>query len=128
MQLSILPGRFAVCRLLPTRDVPDWVWTDRTLLSVTYTADELSIVCASDNVPDTPNGVQCERGWAAIKVKGPLDFALTGILASLATPLAEAGIALFALSTFDTDYLLVKENVLHRAKAVLEQQGHIFEE
>lgn len=124
MQLAVLPGRFAICRLLPSQNVPNWVWRDRTLLSVTYTADELSIVCASDNIPDD---VQCERGWAAIKVRGPLDFALTGIIASLATPLTEAGIALFAISTFDTDYLLIKEDMLHRATAVLEQHGHIFE-
>lgn len=124
MRLTVLSGTFAVCRLLPSQTVPDWVWRDKTLLSVTYTADELSIVCASNNVP---SGVQCERDWAAVKVQGPLDFALTGILATLATPLANAGIAIFVLSTFDTDYLLIKEDMLQRAKAVLEQQGHVFE-
>ena len=124
MRLTILPGTFAVCRLLPSEDMPDWVWRDKSLLSVTYTADELSIVCMSNIVP---SNVQCERDWAAIKVQGPLDFALTGILAALASPLASAGIAIFALSTFDTDYLLMKEDMLQRAKAVLEQHGHAFE-
>ncbi len=124
MQLIVLPDKFAVCRLLSSENVPSWVWGNKSLLSVTYTADELSIVCASENVPDD---VQCERLWGAMKVQGPLDFALTGILAALAGPLAEAGIAIFALSTYDTDYILVKEDTLQQAVMVLRQHGHIFE-
>ncbi len=124
MQLSVLPDKFAVCRLLPSEDVPSWVWGNKSLLSVTYTADELSVVCGSEHVPDD---VQCEREWRAMKVQGPLDFALTGILAALAGPLAGAGIAIFALSTYDTDYILVKEDALQRAMMVLQQQGHMFD-
>lgn len=125
MQLIVMPDKLAVCRLLPSEDVPLWVWREKSLLSVTYTADELSIVCASGNVPDD---VQCERNWRAMKVQGPLDFSLTGILASLAGPLAGAGIAIFALSTFDTDYILLKEDALQQAVSVLQQHGHEFEE
>ena len=124
MKLTVLPDSLAVCRLLPSQDVPAWVWRDKALLSVTYTADELSIVCAGDAVPDD---VQCERNWRALKVQGPLDFSLTGILVALASPLASASIAIFALSTYDTDYILVKEPVLQQAIAVLQQHGHVFE-
>lgn len=124
MKLTVLPGSLAVCRLSPSQNVPAWVWQDKTLLSVTYTADELSIVCAGDAVP---NAVQCERNWRALKVQGPLNFSLTGILAALASPLASAGIAIFALSTYDTDYILVKEPSLQQAIAVLQQHGHVFE-
>ena len=69
-----------------------------------------------------PEGVLCERGWAGLKVEGPLDFSLTGVLASLAQPLAEAGISIFAVSTYDTDYVLVKGGDLERAVAVLTQE------
>lgn len=124
MQLIVLSDKLAVCRLSPAEDVPSWVWRNKTLLSVTYTADELSVVCASGNVP---NDVQCERHWRSMKVQGPLDFSLTGILASLAGPLAGAGIAIFALSTYDTDYILVKEDMLQQAVTVLQQHGHVFE-
>ncbi|MDQ2907374.1 MAG: ACT domain-containing protein [Chloroflexota bacterium] len=126
MKLSILPDELVVCRLAPDQEVPAWVWAweERALLSITYTADELSIVCPATVVPP---GVQCQPGWRAIKVRGPLDFALTGILASLAVPLADSGIAIFALSTFDTDYLLVSVDALSHAREVLERAGHIFE-
>ncbi len=91
---------------------------------MTYTTDELSIVCPGSSVPAD---VRCEKGWVAIKVRGPLDFSLTGILAALASPLAADGIPIFALSTFDTDYVLVKEQDLLRAKKALERAGHTFE-
>ncbi len=124
MKLRVLPGSFAVCRLMPDQEVPGWVWGNRTLLAVTYTGDELSIVCDSSLVPEH---IQAETGWVAIKVQGPLDFSLTGILAALVSPLATAGVPILAISTFDTDYLLVKERDMVQAKMVLEQQGHIFE-
>jgi hypothetical protein len=91
-------------------------------VSITHTADELSIVCAEEHVP---SGVKADREWRALKVEGPLDLALTGILASLANPLAEAQINIFAISTFDTDYLLVKEYNVARACDVLRQAGHV---
>ena len=119
--LSILPDSLAVCRLSPEEDVPDWALMGE-FVSITHTGDELSIVCAEDYVPPD---VKANRGWRALKVEGPLDLALTGILASLADPLAEAKINLFAISTFDTDYLLVKEYNLARACDVLRQAGHI---
>lgn len=124
MRLTLLPETFAVCRLSPEQDVPQWVWQNKaTLLSVTYTTDELSIVC-----PQTlpPSGVQYEGSWKAIRIQGPLDFSLTGILVALAAPLAAAHIPIFALSTFDTDYILIKEEYSERARGVLEENGNVF--
>ena len=124
MELSLLRDTFAVCRLSPEQDVPQWVWRNKaTLLSVTYTADELSIVCPQ-NLP--PSGVQYEGSWKAIRVQGQLDFSLTGILVALAAPLAAAGIPIFALSTFDTDYILVKEEYSEQARSILEENGNVF--
>lgn len=120
LNLSILPDVFAICRLDANAPIPSWV-TTRGFVSITRTRSELSIVCAQHDVPDE---IQCERDWRALTVDGTLDFALTGILASLAAPLADAGISIFALSTFDTDYLLVKEANLQRAIGVLSKVGH----
>jgi hypothetical protein len=120
LALTLLPDRLAVCRLAPREPVPAWTG-DGPFLSVTRTADELSIVCAAERVPDD---VRCERDFRCLAVQGPLDFAATGILASLAAPLAAAGISIFALSTYDTDYLLVREGDLDRALVGLTGAGH----
>jgi hypothetical protein len=123
LTLSILPEPLAICRLSPAEDVPDWAMIGE-FVSITHTGDELSIVCAAENVP---SDVKADREWRALKVEGPLDLASTGILASLADPLAKAQINIFAVSTFDTDYLLVKEYNLLRACEVLQQAGHDVE-
>jgi uncharacterized protein len=120
LTLSIQPDTLAICRLDPAAPIPSWV-TTRDFVSITRTRDELSIVCAQR---DVLAGIRCERDWRALKVDGTLDFALTGILASLTAPLADAGISIFAISTFDTDYLLVKETNLQRTIAVLSHAGH----
>lgn len=93
--------------------------------SITRTPEELSLVLPEENVPD---GILAERGWSALQVQGPLDFSLTGILASLTAPLADAGISVFALSTYDTDYLLVRSETLSEAVAVLERTGYTISE
>jgi len=118
--LTVLPGRFTVCRLHRRAAVPDWA-LGGDFFSITRTTDELSIVCREADVPEE---VPCERGWACLKVEGPLDFSLTGVLASLTQPLAEAGLSLFAISTYDTDYLLVKARDLEKAVAVLVEAEH----
>ena len=120
LALSVLPGTFAICRLSHTAAMPDWA-ASGDFISITRTRDELSIVCVDH---DIPADAKCNRGWRCFKVEGPLDLALTGVLSSLAAPLAEARINFFAISTFDTDYLLVKEQNLTRAVAVLSQAGH----
>jgi hypothetical protein len=119
LALSLLPARLAVCRLDAASSMPDWA--GGPLSAVTRTPDELSVVCAQANVPD---GVQMQGGWRALRVAGPLDFSLTGILAALAGPLATAGVSIFAISTYDTDYVLVQETTLERACAALRAAGH----
>jgi hypothetical protein len=122
LRLSILPGLYAICRFSKSAAIPDWALRGE-FFSITRTADELSIVCNQTNIPDTTKG---EKDWRCLKIAGTLDFSLTGILASLATPLAEAGISIFAISTFDTDYLLIKENTLEAAIQVLTAAGHLI--
>jgi hypothetical protein len=100
--------------------MPDWALTGG-FLSVTRTPDELSIVCPQANVPPQ---IQCDRDWRCLKVEGPLDLSLIGIFASLTVPLARAGIGIFAVSTYDTDYVLVKEQRLEEVVLVLSQEGH----
>ena len=117
LSLLVLPGTFAVCRLEPDAKVPEWASMNGDVLSsITRTEDELSIVCPDDRIP---SDVKAEKGWSVLKVEGPLDLSLTGIIASLTVPLAEAGINIFALATYDTDYLLVKKENLDRAVEVL---------
>jgi hypothetical protein len=120
LRLATLTDPLAVCRLAADDPFPAWLPASG-FVSITRTADELSVVCAQDAVPA---GVRCEPGWRALAVAGPLDFGLTGILASLTAPLAEAGISIFAISTFDTDYVLVKAERLDDAAEVLRRAGH----
>jgi uncharacterized protein len=118
--LTLLPGRLMICRLGPEAAIPAWAGRG-PLTSITRTSDELSVVCAET---DVPAGIKAERGWRSFKVEGPLDLSLTGVLASLAAPLAEARINIFAISTYDTDYLLVKEERVSLAAEVLTRAGH----
>jgi len=117
--LSVLPGLWAVCRLHAEAAVPAWA-EGGSFFSATRTREELSIVCEEAAVPE---GVKVERGWAALKLHGPIPFETTGVIASLAAPLAEAGVSLFAVSTFDTDYLLVKAETLSDAVSALRKAG-----
>lgn len=121
LNLSLFKGRMAVCRLAPTEKVPAWAFDDKSFSSATYTKDELSIICPESSVP---KNIKQEKGWRLIKVAGPLDFALTGILASMAEPLAKAGVSIFAVSTLETDYLMVKEEKLELALKTLREAGH----
>ena len=122
MKLLLLPDLFAVCRLDPGAPLPVWAMSaSSALVSITRTANELSIVCAQANVPDN---VQREDNWRCLMVEGPLDFSLTGVLSALLTPLADAGVSIFALSTFDTDYLLVRAAQLDLAVEALSAAGH----
>ena len=119
---SILRGEWAIARLAPDAPIPAWALGPAPFLSIARTADELSIVAPA---PAVPAEVRAERGWALLKLQGPFAFDQTGILASFAAPLADAGIALFALSTFDTDYLLVPAAQAPAAVAALRAAGHI---
>jgi hypothetical protein len=120
LELSFLPERFAISRLAADAPIPEWA-TQGAFFSVTRTGDELSLVTEFSRVPP---GFQSQPGWRVLKVHGPLVLSEIGVLASLAAPLAEAKISLFAVSTFDTDYLLVASETLSAAVAALERAGH----
>jgi len=120
LALTLLEALLAVCRLDADAAVPAWA-TVGPLFSVTRIADELSIICPEECVPV---GVRCEKGWRAFKLEGPFEFSEVGILSAVAAPLAEAGVGIFAVSTFDTDYLLVKEESLDPAAHALLGRGH----
>ena len=119
--LTVLDGRFAVCRLDAGSTPPGWAFAASGFVSVTRTPDEVSVVCEAAAAPE---GVLAVRDWRCLRVEGQLDFALTGILASLAAPLAEAGVSIFVVNTYDTDYVFVREAALDRAVAALEAAGH----
>ncbi len=120
LALSVLPETLTVCRLAPDADVPAWAMAGG-FWSVTRTPDELSVVAARHLVPA---GVRAEGAWRALRVAGPIPFSATGILASLAAPLATAGVSVFAISTFETDYVLVGADRLEAASDALSAAGH----
>lgn len=122
-RFSVLPGLWSVVRLAPDEPVPGWATARSGFVSVTRTAEELSIVCPE---PVPPAVSRVERGWALIRLHGPIPFDQTGVLASLASPLAAAGVAVFAVSTFDTDYILVRISQLTRACDALVSAGHVI--
>lgn len=111
-------------RLAADSPLPLWA-TDAEFFSVTRTSDELSIVCSADQIP---SGLASETGWRVLKVTGPFALSEVGVLAALSAPLAEAEVSLFAISTFDTDYLLVSEKQLDAAIAALRAAGHRVEQ
>ena len=119
-ELSLLPGRFAISRLAPTAAVPEWA-TQGCFSSITRTGEELSIVSEHSLVPaELPS----QSSYRVLKVHGPFALTEVGVLSALASPLAEAGLSLFAISTFDTDYLLVASETISAAITALEQRGH----
>jgi hypothetical protein len=120
LTLILLPDEMVVARLSADAALPDWALA-ASFVSITRTPDELSILCPASHAPDD---IQAERGWRCLQVAGPLDFSLVGMLASLLGPLQEAGVSVFALSTYDTDYLLMKNTQLSRALKALRAAGH----
>ncbi len=121
LDLRVLEGEYAICRLEASAPVPTWAMGEG-FWSMSCSPEELSIVCHQGRVPPE---IEAERGWRCIGLVGPFDFGLFGILASVLNPLAEARVGIFALSTYSTDYVLVKAGDLDRAVAALKQAGHV---
>jgi hypothetical protein len=123
LDLDLLPEDYAVCRLPAGSAVPSLSAgpDDKSVLSLTWTPDELSVICPADRAPA---GATVETPWRCLRVAGPLDHALTGVLAALVRPLADARVNVFAFSTFDTDYLLVPAVRLTEAVDALTAAGH----
>jgi hypothetical protein len=120
LSLTILSGSFAVCKLRADENIPSWALSG-SFSSLTRTSGELSIVCPQELVPE---GVQADKGWRSLRVEGKLDFTLIGILSSMTSTLAHAQVAVFVISTYDTDYIFVKESDLERAVGALQKAGH----
>jgi uncharacterized protein len=115
-----LPGPYAIVRLPPGTPIPDWA-TKGDFTSITRTTDELSIVCSADNIPkDFASGPR----WICLKLEGPFPFSQTGVLVSFIEPLSDNGIPIFAISTYDTDYVLVQQEFAGVAIDTLQQAGH----
>ncbi len=120
LTLKLLKEKYGVCRLDKTELIPEWV-KNSEFYSITKTSDEISIVCAEDIIP---GNIKCEIDWRMLKIEGPLDFSLIGILASISTILAHNGISIFAISTYDTDYILVREKDIDNAVESLIKENY----
>jgi len=118
--LILLSDRLTVCRLPPDALLPSWAESNG-LQAIIRTTDELCIICGENKVPAN---ITAEPDWRALKVQGPLVFSEVGVLAALANPLAEAGVSIFVISTFETDYILVKKHDLDQAVKALQKAGH----
>ncbi len=120
-RVSLIAGALAICRLDPRAALPAWLSAADGFVSVTRTADELSIICSEEHVP---SDVRTERGFRLLKVEGPLPFDAIGIIARLAGVLAAAQISLIPIGTFDTDYVLIKDDISALAIATLQREGY----
>jgi len=119
LKLKVLSEKFCISRLNRLEPIPNWT-LDANWYSITKTDEELSIVCEEKYVPEH---ILKETDWKCFKIEGPLDFALIGILSKLSTLLADSGISIFAISTYDTDYILVKSDKLAKSIKVFESNG-----
>jgi uncharacterized protein len=117
-----LTGTYAIVRLASNAQVPDWAMRGE-FTSITRTADELSIVCPIKNLIAD---VQSTNRWICLKLQGPFPFSLTGILLSFIQPLSSNGIPIFAISTYDTDYVMIQEEFLEAALDRLKGAGHLL--
>lgn len=121
--LILLPDLYAICRVEPGDFMPAWI-DQEGFFSITHTAEEISIVCLETSIPPA---IQCQAGWRLLKFEGPFEFSQTGVLAAVALPLAEAGVSLLAISTYDTDYVLIQTNQLEQALRILQKAGHTLQ-
>ena len=120
LKFRLIRGRFAICKLPAADPIPSWA-TDGIFTSITRTSEELSIVCPLENVPRSQ---QPESSWTCLKIEGPFGFSEIGILQSFIQPLSESGVPIFAISTFDTDYVLIQEIFSEQALQALRDAGH----
>ena len=132
LTLTCMPARYAICRLAPGAQIPPWA-VAKDFLSVTRTAEELSITCEESAVPVDAGAAipgsavatcAISKGWRGLKIEGPFDFSAVGVLASVLAPLADGQISIFAVSTYDTDYLFIQEAAFDRAQQLLTASGH----
>jgi uncharacterized protein len=120
-EIHVRPEQLAIVRLDTAGGLPEWALSGTGLAAVVRRDAELSIVCEEAGIPDE---LTVDRGWRALELRGPFELTMTGVLASIAVPLAEAGVSIFALATYDTDLVLVRGAQLDEARAALEAAGH----
>lgn len=120
LDIDILAGLYAICRLAPDAPIPPWA-RGAEFTAIACTPEEVSVVCAEERVPP---GVRVSTGWRVLTLRGPFALTAVGVLAAVAQPLATAGVSIMAIATFDTDYVLVREDQLASAIAALEMAGH----
>jgi hypothetical protein len=120
--LNLIEGTFGVCKLREIDEVPEWAKNDK-FVSVTRTNEELSIVCSEE---DIPQDITAELHWKILKIEGILDFSLIGIIAKISSILTEKGISIFVISTFNTDYILIKDENINKSICALEEEGYII--
>lgn len=123
LQLTVLPQTYSIVRFCSDTPLPTWVFAS-TFYSITRTDEELSIVCET-SLAENNGANKIEPNWKILKVLGPLDFSLTGILSKISASLSDGGVSIFAISTFDTDYILVKSAVLEKAVSLLNAMSSI---
>ncbi len=122
LKFRILAGHYAIVRLNPNAPVPEWA-TKGEFNSITRTSDELSIVCPTENLPSSASS---PHRWVVLKLEGPFPFSLTGVLLSFLEPLSRNEVPIFAISTYDTDYVLIQEGFRGAALRLLQKAGHEF--
>jgi hypothetical protein len=125
MKLTVMKNTYAICKLDSDSPIPTWVHASHGFASMTYTQEELSIICEDAYIPPD---IKQERGWRIIKVIGPLDFSLVGVISKITGILAKAGVCLFTVSTYETDFILVRQDSLDTAiHALREAEMEIIE-
>ena len=120
LQLSLLKDKYGICTLPNTAPIPDWALT-QSLASITRTEKELTIVCRREIIPSQ---YQSDLTWCCFKIDGSFDLNQIGVISSISSPLADAGISIYVISTYDTDYFLIQEHNLERTISVLSDIGH----
>ena len=123
LRFVVLPGTYSLCRLSPSEKIPAWVFNS-SFYTVSKSPRELSVVCETEFVPA---GVKKDTGWKLLRIDAVLDLSLTGITAKFSVPLAEAGVNLCVIATFNTDYVMVKEEKLEIAREALNNAGFIVD-
>ena len=120
LKLTLLKDKYAICSLPNDALIPDWALT-QSLISITRTKKELTIVCKQDIIPPE---IQSDLNWRCFRIDGSFDLNQTGVISSISSPLADAGISIYVISTFDTDYFLVKQQNLDQTISTLSNSGH----
>jgi hypothetical protein len=120
LKLSLLKDKYAICTLPNDTPIPDWALT-QSLISITRTGKELTIVCRMDSIPSE---LQSDLNWRCFRIDGSFDLNQIGVISSISSPLADAGISIYVISTYDTDYFLVQDKNVEQTISTLSNSGH----